>query len=57
MEQDVEKIQLYSMTVHCCDFFGNAKPFPISQNWSDQVNKEFSHQVILFLSYYGDFFI
>lgn len=44
MEQDAERIQLYSMTVHVCDFFGNAKPFPISRTWSDKVNEEFSHQ-------------
>ncbi len=45
MEQDNEKIQFYGMMVHCCDFFGNAKQFPVSRQWSDKVNDEFSNQV------------
>jgi cAMP-specific phosphodiesterase 4 len=41
-QDSIEK--LLGALLHCCDFWGNVKPYPISKQWSERVNKEFSHQ-------------
>lgn len=32
--------------LHCCDFWGNVKPYQISKLWSEKINKEFSNQYL-----------
>jgi hypothetical protein len=45
VQSEGDKLAVYGMLIHCCDFFGNIKPFEISKDWSNRVNKEFSQQV------------
>lgn len=45
MEIENDRFLVYSMIIHCADFFGNAKKFEISKSWAEKVNIEFSNQV------------
>ena len=39
------RILLSNVVLHCCDFSGNVKPFPIARIWSERINREFTKQV------------
>ncbi|KAL4427525.1 hypothetical protein ABPG74_015228 [Tetrahymena malaccensis] len=43
---DTEIDLLTGMIIHTADFTGAAKPFPLSRQWSEKVNREFHNQYI-----------
>lgn len=41
-QDSIEKV--LGALLHCCDFWGNVKPYAASKQWSERINIEFSNQ-------------